>query len=94
MLATHAFARLGAMRLAALILLLGACSEPTAPAPAEEVIPPKGEPPPAIDTNPNRNAYFGDVHVHTRYSFDAYLFGTRATPDDAYRFAKGEPLAH
>lgn len=44
--------------------------------------------------NPERNAYFGDLHVHTRYSFDAYIFGTRATPDDAYRFAKGEALTH
>ena len=41
-----------------------------------------------------RNAYFGDLHVHTNYSFDAYIFGTRATPDDAYRFAQGEPLQH
>ena len=44
--------------------------------------------------NPGRNAYFGDLHVHTGYSFDAYVFGTTATPDDAYRYAKGAPLAH
>jgi hypothetical protein len=50
-----------------------------------------GDRPPA---NPNRNAYFGDLHVHTRYSFDAYAFGTVATPEDAYRFAKGEPIRH
>ncbi|MEH6580812.1 MAG: DUF3604 domain-containing protein [Halioglobus sp.] len=44
--------------------------------------------------NPERNAYFGDLHVHTAYSFDAYAFGTIATPYDAYRYAKGSPLMH
>ena len=44
--------------------------------------------------NPERNAYFGDLHVHTSYSFDAFAFGTTATPHDAYRYARGEPLAH
>lgn len=43
---------------------------------------------------PTRNAYFGDLHVHTRYSFDAFAFGTVASPDDSYRFAKGGALRH
>ncbi|MYE86856.1 MAG: DUF3604 domain-containing protein, partial [Gammaproteobacteria bacterium] len=74
---------------------LAACSQPEEPpeAPAaEEAATPTA--PPVIESNPNRNPYFGDLHVHTVYSFDAFLFGTRATPDDAYTFAKGGALTH
>ena len=48
----------------------------------------------AAEPNPLRNAYFGDLHVHTRFSYDAFLNGTRGSPDDAYRYARGEPLMH
>jgi hypothetical protein len=42
---------------------------------------------------PERKAYFGDLHLHTSYSFDAYvMFPSRVTPEQAYRFAKGEPV--
>ncbi len=47
-----------------------------------------------IERTATRNAYFGDLHVHTQNSFDAYIFNVRRTPDDAYRFAKGEKIAH
>lgn len=43
---------------------------------------------------PERRAFFGDLHVHTANSFDAYVFGTLATPADAYRYARGESLMH
>jgi hypothetical protein len=46
------------------------------------------------DKNADRKAFFGDLHVHTKYSFDAYAFGTLATPYDAYRYAKGEAIKH
>lgn len=42
--------------------------------------------------NPLRNVYFGETHMHTAYSLDAYLGGTRQTPADAYRAAKGETV--
>ncbi len=51
-------------------------------------------PQPAIQhpANPLRNVYFGDLHVHTAWSFDANLAGTRFDPDSAYAFARGAPL--
>ena len=44
--------------------------------------------------NRDRNPYYGDLHVHTKYSFDAYVFGVTASPDDAYRYAKGAAVKH
>jgi len=39
--------------------------------------------------------YFGDTHLHTTYSFDAFLNKNfTADPDTAYRWAKGEPVIH
>jgi hypothetical protein len=42
--------------------------------------------------NPENNVYFGVVHVHTAWSFDALINGTRATPMDAYAWAQGKPI--
>lgn len=47
---------------------------------------------PCADHDPLRNAYFGDLHVHTAYSYDSSGRGVRTTPDGAYRFARGEPV--
>ena len=45
-----------------------------------------------VSKNPLREAYFGNLHVHTAWSFDASINGAIAGPDDAYRWAKGEAI--
>ena len=44
------------------------------------------------DAGTPANVYFGDLHVHTSWSTDAYGFGNRVGPRDAYRFARGEAV--
>ena len=41
-----------------------------------------------------RNAFYGDLHVHTHFSFDAYSFGNRNSPDVAYQYARGGAIRH
>ena len=42
--------------------------------------------------NPLKNVYFGEQHLHTQDSPDAYSMGTRNTVEDAYAFAKGKAI--
>ena len=43
--------------------------------------------------NPLRNAYFGDLHVHTSWSLDAFIMGGNLDdPTVAYRFGRGDPI--
>jgi hypothetical protein len=60
---------------------------------ATEVAPPRSDalPPP----NPDRDVFFGQTHVHTSWSVDAYVIGNTVTgPEDAYRYAIGEQVSH
>lgn len=55
------------------------------------------QPPPAkraVAANPDKNVFFGDLHIHTSYSNDAYTMGVRALPDDAFTYAQGGSIEH
>lgn len=47
---------------------------------------------PCANHDPLRQPFFGDLHVHTAYSFDSYISSQRNDPWDAYRYAKGEAI--
>jgi Protein of unknown function (DUF3604) len=49
---------------------------------------------PHADQSFPTNVYWGDTHVHTRLSYDAFIFGNRMRgPDEAYRFARGDAIS-
>jgi len=45
--------------------------------------------------NPDREAYFGETHIHTSWSVDAWIIGNRLTgPNEALKYAQGETIKH
>jgi hypothetical protein len=92
------------LAIAAIGLPLAACDsgvQRDAPAEAEQPRAEAAAPPqhaaeaPIPPSHPRRNLYWGDTHLHTSYSPDAFLMQNRtADPDTAYRFAKGLPVIH
>ena len=49
----------------------------------------------AQQRNPERDAYFGETHIHTSWSVDAWVMGNRLTgPDDALKYAQGQTIKH
>ena len=74
-------------------LALAACSKQAPPAaPAAASAAPAAPAAALLPPNPENNAYFGDVHVHTGWSFDALTNGSKTTPTDAYAWAQGKAI--
>jgi hypothetical protein len=64
----------------------------TAPAPAPAAAFESAQ---RVERNPERNAYFGETHLHTSWSVDAWVMGNRTTgPADALKYAQGETIKH
>lgn len=80
------------------LLLVVACSAPEDPRDEATDTPESGISEAQIPSGPctnyseNGTALFGDLHVHTSYSFDAAANTTGATPQDAQRYARGEAI--
>jgi len=87
------------------LVTLGACEQKPAEAPAKKAEAPDAAkkaaeapapaPAAAPQPNPERNAYYGETHLHTSWSVDAWVMGNRITgPADAYKYAQGETIKH
>jgi hypothetical protein len=75
-----------ALSLASVCGLLAACGSGGGPPAYATAAAVRGEP---------SQVFWGDTHLHTSYSPDAFFFGNEtADPDTAYRYAKGLPVVH
>jgi hypothetical protein len=85
------------VKVLSLAVALGAASVTAQdPVPSEDSLmsafPARNNYSPYADRNFPTKVFWGDTHLHTGMSLDAGAFGATLTPDDAYRFAKGEQL--
>ncbi|HEX4507122.1 MAG TPA: DUF3604 domain-containing protein, partial [Alphaproteobacteria bacterium] len=82
---------LAALLSTAALIAVPALAETNIPAKAPNTKDGKPYSAPTGKTIPLR-VLWGDAHLHTTFSFDAGLFGTKLTPDDAFRFARGDEV--
>lgn len=74
------------------VCVVGCGSNHQAPPDAPPPPPPDADTTPCADFSATNNLYWGDLHTHTALSADAYEWGNRNFPHDAYRFAS-DPTA-
>lgn len=76
-------------------VILGACSKLDDPSltPDSEIVTEQPEKPP-VPFVKERQVLFGDLHIHTELSTDAYIMGVRSLPEDVYTFARGGSITH
>ena len=49
----------------------------------------------AVESNPEKDVFFGTTHGHSNWSIDAFGLGNQKSgPEDGYRFARGESVSH
>lgn len=77
-----------------LIIALSACSKKPEADAADTAAVVQAAVAPRAAPNTERNAYFGNVHVHTGWSFDAFTNGSQTTPADAYAWAQGREITN
>jgi hypothetical protein len=77
---------MGGRRCAIGAMLSVACAVPQMPAPGGTDLPP------CADHTPLREVFWGDLHVHSGWSFDAGAYKTVVTTEGALRFAQGETV--
>ena len=81
----------------ALLLTVSACDRFEDPTLTEVFDPATAEGPPERPEVPfvaTRNLLWGDLHVHTSHSYDAFVTGNRTLPEDAYTYMKGGTIEH
>lgn len=74
-----------------IFLFVTSCETGTQKKQTDQIAPPE-KTQTEIKYNPLKEAFFGETHVHTSSSMDAFIGGNRLSPEDAYRFARGEEV--
>lgn len=83
--------------ISAILISLAACGKVEDPTLFPEFDPENAAPimeKPLVPSNPDRNVFWGDLHIHTSISNDAFTMGTKTLPEQVYVFAKGGEIEH